>query len=180
MLQQTGISEDNLGLIGSLAIDPTVEARDLDLVFTGSLSTLDAAYQWVHQGHAPETPLRREIPPPFPTICAFFTARPVAYPDLSQFRVLDSEAKDFEVLICNPLSPAYLNIQVYFANLSGRNAQAILVVRDTLSRDCLKPGMAVRLRGYPSALFGEQSLLITDVEQQLRAVPFHGGGKQCS
>jgi len=179
VLQQVGVSEDNLGLIGSLAIDPTVEARDLDLVFTGSLSTLDLAYQWIHQGHAPGTPLRREIPP-LPTICAFFTARPVAYPDLSQFRVLDREVKDFDVLIREPLSPTYLNIQVYVASLSGRNEQVILVVRDPLSRDSLKPGIPVRLRGYSSTIHREPAILVTDVEQQIPTVCFHGGGTKCS
>jgi hypothetical protein len=180
VLQQTGISENNLGLIGSLAIDPTVEARDLDLVFTGNLSTLDLAYTWIHQGHAPETPLRHEAPPPLPTVCAFFTAQPLAYPDLSKFRVLDSKTKDFDLLINKPLSPAYLNIQVYLATLSGKQEEAILIVRDTLSRDSLKPGMAVHLRGYPSVVRGELAILVTDVEQQIRNVSFHGGGTKCS
>jgi hypothetical protein len=170
------ISEDSLALIGSLSMDPTLKARDIDLVFTGNISTLDLAYRWVRQGPSEGPHLRRHLQVPLPTICSFFAANPVAYPDLREFEVRSTSLKEFDLVLGEALSPPYLNIQTYSAMNTAANRELILIVRDTLSRDTLEPGKSLSGSGYPSVIGGRPAILITDVERQLPTVSFHGGG----
>jgi hypothetical protein len=176
LTKETGIPEASVGLIGSLSLDPTLEPRDLDLVLTGSVATLDLAYRWLREGVKEGPPLRRHLPPPLPTICPFFSADPLAYPDLSDFRILTPYPEEFSVHIGGSLSPSYLNLQIYSARFLTRSTEGILVVRDTLSRSTLESGMVVRLWGHLSDAQGTMAVLVTDVEKQILTVHFHGGG----
>lgn len=179
VLQQLTLPEECLGLIGSLGIDPTVHARDVDLVFSGPVEMLDLAYHWVRDRSSNGPPLRRAIPPPLPTVCAFFSAVPSAYPDSSDFCLLQPSLQYFDVLVGTPQTPPYLNLQIYFAELPAAQGQTSLILRDTLSRAALMPGVHLRVLGYPSLLRDRPAILVTDVEQQIVGVSFHGGGTRC-
>lgn len=180
MLQHFPYSENDLGLIGSLGIDPDASARDLDLVFLGSAESLGVAHRWVRSGNHEEPPLRHPLPLSLPTICSFFSAEPSAYPNLSSFRLISSTQRTFDLNIESAISPSFLNIQVYQASDRQSARQLVLVVRDPLSRDMISPGMRFELRGYPAETNGALSVLVTDVERQIPAIAFHGGGAECS
>jgi hypothetical protein len=180
VLQELKIPETSLGLIGSLAIDPASKPRDVDLVFGGDAATLTKAYDWVRQGAKPSVPLQRYLPPPLPIVCAFFTAEPPLYPDLSSLRVLQPVTRDFALILKEPVSPPYLNLQVYRAQSLHGEGSTLLVVRDTLSRANLETDTLLHVSGYPASVASEPAILITDVEQQMPTVPFHGGGTTCA
>jgi|SRR5882724_430855 len=178
-LSDATVSEFDLGLIGSLGIDPhaaTHMLRDLDLVFCGPLNAITRAYNWVRSEHLPMQPLRRALPSGLPTICSFYQAEPSVYPDLTLLRVLKGELGDFTVLILEPLVPAFLNIQIYSARDLISGGLVTLVIRDTLSRDMLPIEAQLNVRAYLCNYNGARALLITDVEQQILGIPFHGGG----
>jgi hypothetical protein len=44
----------------------------------------------------------------------------------------------------------------------------------------ISAGLQLELRGYPAETNGGRSILVTDVEQQIPVVAFHGGGTKCS
>jgi len=121
-------------------------------------------------------PLRRALPSGLPTICSFYQAEPSVYPDLTLLRVLKGELGDFTVLILEPLVPAFLNIQIYSARDLISGGLVTLVIRDTLSRDMLPIEAQLNVRAYLCNYNGARALLITDVEQQILGIPFHGGG----
>src|SRR6266850_2691155 len=112
--------ETGLGLIGSMGIDPNaagLSQRDLDFVFCGSLYEITRAYNWVKSKHLPGQPLRRALPSPLPVVCAFFEAEPPVYPPLSQLKILAQTLANFDVIIQEPVSPTFLNIQIYSARI---------------------------------------------------------------
>lgn len=180
VLKHVDVPEQSLGLIGSLAIDPTLESRDVDLVFTDNVSVLNVVSDWIQRGPKGGAPLQRVLPAPLPIVCAFFNAQPIVYPDLSELRVLQPTTEDFELVMGNPICPPYLNMQIYHTQIQGKDREMLLIIRDSLSRVALKPGMRLRLSGHPSIVRGKSAILVTDVEQQLPEVPFHGGGTICS
>jgi hypothetical protein len=180
VLRDSRIPQHCLGLIGSLAIDPASVPRDVDLVFSGDCATLDRAYKWIRDGSRPGVPLQRHLPNSLPIVCAFFDAEPPVYPDLSGLLVLEPVTRDFDMILKEPVSPPYLNVQVYRGRQLPAEQNILLVVRDTLSRAGLDLDVPLRLSGFPSSVGGEAAILVTDVEEQMPTVPFHGGGAQCS
>lgn len=167
------MSEDSFGLIGSLAVNPKGILRDIDLVFSGDSTTLETAYRWIREGPRDLSRLSRRLPESMPPICAFFTSCPVAYPDLSNFQVLRRNTSESTVMIGPPVSPPYLNMQIFSARTLPKGRTLVLVVRDTLSRCGLNSGQTVHLYGFESRLNGKEAILITDVEKQISEVSFH-------
>lgn len=179
LLKEMPVFEENLGLIGSLAVDSGLDVRDLDLVFHGPIDVLDVANEWILQGPKVGPPFRRALPAPLPILCGFFSARPSAYSELTTLRMLEDQTEEIEVMIRAPRSGPYLNIQVYLVFDFLRQRDLLLVIRDPLGRDALKKGMSLSVKGYPSSLLGKPAILVTDVESQIQTVNFHAGGTRC-
>jgi hypothetical protein len=180
MLKQMVYPKDNLGLIGSLGIDPgSKHFGDIDLIFYGGAELLSRAHEWVISGDRTGPPLRHPLQMPLPTICSFYAAEPVAYPDLRSLRVGDGYLSMYDLLIEEILTPSFLNIQVYLAREFGQDGTLMLVVRDTLSRDMICPGQRFQISGFPAFIDAKPAVLVTDVEKQIPAVSFHGGGAKC-
>jgi hypothetical protein len=180
LLREIPISEDQLGLIGSVAVDNTVDTRDVDVVFHGSTDVLDLANKWILQGDKPGPPFRRVLPSGLPIVCGFFSAQPSAYPDLRNLQLLEDHPHEIEVALGSPASPSYLNVQTYTVLDILQDKELLLIVRDPLGRDALQHKMTLFVRGYRALLREKPSLLVTDVESQLRPLNFHAGGTRCS
>lgn len=169
---------NKLGLIGSIAIDPTIIVRDVDILFWGNVSGLNKIHEWLHKKKSGTLPLRRRLSKNLPTLCAFFDAKPTVYPELDSFELTSCKLEKRRACVIALECPSYLNMQVYTIKLEDETFSK-LIVRDTLSRDVLNLGTRFEFLGYRSKIRNISAFLITDVEKQFIGISLHGGNTKC-
>jgi hypothetical protein len=166
-----------VGLIGTLCIDPHGPLFDIDLLFSGSATDLGHVHRWVTAGWAGRGPrLRKKWGNNAFVMDAFFTAHPVIYSKLRHLELDPGVERELSVrlAISAPLTPTFLNIQTYAARDVSTGLDVVLVVRDTLGRDLLKPGESVPLSARRATVGHQPAYLVTDVERQMPECDAHG------
>lgn len=163
-----------IGLIGSLSFDPSFQAKDLDLVFSGDALKIQKIQGWFSCDTDPKlSPLQRKSPFISGLLCSFFSIQDQYPKDVTSLRIKTKNKTRNTIRIIRYLNPPYLNLQCYETINLQSKANQELWVRDTLGRCILNPNEDVVIDAYPSECLGKEVLFLTDVEQQLHGKNVH-------
>lgn len=163
-----------IGLIGSVSFDASIQAKDLDLVFSGDPLKIEKIYNWFSTDKDSKlAPLQKRIPL-FPVLlCSFFTI-PHQYPkNVNSIQIKTRNKTREKVKIIRNINPPFLNLQCYEVLNLRTNEMLELWVRDTLGRCVLALNDQTTIDAYTCEYKRRKVLFLTDVEQQLFGKNMH-------
>lgn len=163
-----------IGLIGSISFDPSFQAKDIDLVFSGDPLKIQKIYEWFsYKKDSKLSPLQRKSPFISVLLCSFFSIQDQYPKEVTSLHIKTKNTTRNKIRIIRHLNSPYLNLQCYeIINLQSKAKQE-LWVRDTLGRCVLHPNEEVVIDAYLSESLGKKVLFLTDVEQQLHGKNVH-------
>lgn len=163
-----------IGLIGSVSFDASIQAKDLDLVFSGDPLKIKNIYNWFSTNKDTKlAPLQKRTPFLPVLLCSFFSIQNQYPKDVTSLHIKTRNKTRKKIKIIRNINPPFLNLQCYEILNLQTNAILELWVRDTLGRCVLAPNDQVTIDAYPSECQGRDVFFLTDVEQQLYGKNVH-------